>query len=199
MDEENKIIEEGVKDIAVAEAPTSEATLPEKVRGHFDRPNRKNVRRAPRRPERARPEYDQKILSMRRVTRVVAGGRRFSFSVALVAGNKKGMVGIGTGKAGDTALAIEKAFRDAKKHMINLTLTKSMSVPHDVEAKYAASVVKIMPAPGRGMVAGGAVRNVLEYAGMKDVAGKVLSRSKNALNNARATIKALEMMNPRSK
>ncbi len=162
-------------------------------------PRRKNTRRTSRRPERAKPEFDQKILSMRRVTRVVAGGRRFSFSVALVAGNKKGMVGIGTGKAGDTALAIDKAFRDAKKRMKTLTLTKHLSVPHDAEAKYASSVVKIMPAPGRGMVAGGAVRSVLEYAGVKDVAGKILSRSKNALNNARATTKALEKMRVRVK
>ena len=199
MDEENKIIENPVAEVPLEEVPVADVAVPEKARVHFDRPNRKNVRRAPRRPERAKPEYDQKILSMRRVTRVVAGGRRFSFSVALVAGNKKGMVGIGTGKAGDTALAIEKAFRDAKKHMTNLTLTKNMSVAHDVEAKYASSVVKIMPARGRGMVAGGAVRSVLEYAGMKDVAGKVRSRSKNALNNARATIKTLGMMKPRSK
>ena len=136
---------------------------------------------------------------MRRVTRVVAGGRRFSFSVALVAGDKKGKVGIGTGKAGDTALAIDKAFRDAKKNMLVIKMTKKNSLPHDVQAKYASSVVMIMPAPGRGMVAGGAVRSVLEYAGIRDVAGKILSRSKNGLNNARATMKALQMLKVRTR
>lgn len=202
MDEDNKIKEDLVDPVAVENILPVVEGAPEAVspRKHTDRNSRsKNVRRGPRRPERARPEFEQKILSMRRVTRVVAGGRRFSFSVALVAGNKKGMVGVGTGKAGDTALAIEKAYRDARKNMRTFSLTKELSVPHDVEAKYASSVVKIMPAPGRGMAAGGAVRSVLEYAGIKDVAGKILSRSKNALNNARASIKALESIKRRQR
>ncbi len=159
--------------------------------------DRRNPRRAPRREERARPEFDQKIISLRRVTRVVAGGRRFSFSVSLVAGNRKGMVGVGLGKAGDTALAIEKAFRDAKKNMIIVPLTSSGSIPHDAEAKYASSVVMVMPAKGRGLVAGGAVRTVLEFAGVKDVGAKILSRSKNGLNNARAAILALSRVRGR--
>jgi len=200
MDENDNIKEDLVGQVAIDDVGSGLEAAPEMVspRRHPDRNSRsKNVRRGPRRPERVRPEFEQKILSMRRVTRVVAGGRRFSFSVALVAGNKKGMVGVGTGKAGDTALAIEKAYRDARKNMRTFSLTKEMSLPHDVEAKYASSVVKIMPAPGRGMAAGGAVRSVLEYAGIKDVAGKILSRSKNALNNARASIKALESIKNR--
>jgi small subunit ribosomal protein S5 len=201
MAEEPKKIEEVGNAIAV-ETVVSAAVTPDAFsrpsrRGNFDK---RNPRRGgnSRRPERVKPEFDQKILSMRRVTRVVAGGRRFSFSVALVAGDRKGKVGIGTGKAGDTALAIDKAFRDAKKHMQTLRLTKKNSVPHNTQAKYASSVVMVMPAPGRGLVAGGAVRNVLEFAGVKDVAAKILSRSKNALNNARATMKALEAMKIRS-
>jgi len=157
-----------------------------------DRVFRKNPRRrTSRRPQRERSEFDQKIVSIRRVTRVMAGGRRFSFSVALVAGNRKGKVGVGTGKAGDTSLAIEKAFRAAKKGAVQLVLTKDMSVPHEVEAKYASSVVQIRPAKGRGLVAGSSVRDVLELAGVKDVSAKVLTRSKNKLNNARVAIKAL--------
>ncbi len=167
-------------------------------RRQFDRGGqRKNSRRPGRRPERPRPEFDQKILSMRRVTRVVAGGRRFSFAVALVAGNRKGIVGVGTGKAGDTALAIDKAYRDARKNMITIALTKNLSIPHDVDAKYSSSVVKIMPSAGRGLVSGGAVRSVLEYAGITDVTSKILSRSKNGLNNARAAMKALASLHPR--
>jgi small subunit ribosomal protein S5 len=205
MDEEKQLITEETPTEAV---PTVEATpIPTpapvsetpRMDRRGERGSRKNLRRPPRRAERARPEFDQKILSLRRVTRVVAGGRRFSFAVSLVAGNRKGMVGVGTGKAGDTALAIEKAFREAKKNMRMIPLTKSMSVPHDTEAKYASSIVRIMPAPGRGIVAGGAVRSILEYAGIKDVGAKVLSRSKNALNNARAALKALELMHPRKK
>lgn len=159
-------------------------------RGGDRRPNR----RGPRREARVKPEFDQKIVSLRRVTRVMGGGRRFSFSVALVAGNRKGMVGVGQGKATDTPLAIEKAFRDAKKNMITVNTTKNMSIPHDVEAKYAASVVKIMPAPGKGILAGSSVRTVIEMAGLKDVGAKLLSRSKNSANNAYVAIKALQKL-----
>ena len=131
---------------------------------------------------------------MRRVTRVVAGGRRFSFSVALAAGDKKGRIGIGVGKAGDTALAIDKALRDAKKHMIRVPLTKTNSIPHEVEIKYSSARIWITPAAGRGMVAGSAVRTVLELAGVKDVVAKVLSPSKNHLNQAKATVMALSQL-----
>src|SRR3989344_776259 len=94
---------------------------------------------------RVKPEFDQKILSIRRVTRVVAGGRRFSFSVALVAGDNKGSVGLGLGKAGDTALAINKALRNAKKNMIKLKLTKTMSLPHELRAKFGSAIVELAP------------------------------------------------------
>lgn len=156
--------------------------------------NQRRGRRIVKRQERARSEFDNKIISIRRVTRVVAGGRRFSFSVAIVIGNKKGSVGVGTGKASDTALAIEKATRSAKKHIIVVPLTKEKSIPHEISAKYCASKVIIMPAVGRGLSAGGSVRNVLELAGVKDVTSKILSRSKNKLNNAQAAIKALSKL-----
>src|SRR3989338_6754884 len=88
---------------------------------------------------RAEQEYDQKIIDIRRVTRVMAGGRRFSFSVACVIGDKKGKVGVGIGKAGDTQLAIEKAVRDAKKNMITVSMNKEGHIPHDVHTKYEIS------------------------------------------------------------
>lgn len=146
------------------------------------------------RQERVRPEFDQKIVSIRRVTRVMAGGRRFSFSVSMVIGDKKGKVGVGVGKAGDTQLAIEKAVRDAKKHMIIVPLNKEGHIPHDVHVKYASSEVMMMPAPGRGLVAGSSVRTVLELAGVKDITAKIFSRSKNKLNNARAAVEALKQL-----
>lgn len=145
-----------------------------------------------KRPDRERrPEFFQKIIGIRRVTRVMAGGRRFSFSVAMVLGDKNGRVGVGLGKASDTALAIEKAARAAKKEMITLSLSESKSLPFDVAAKYCASQVELRPSPGRGLVAGSSVRTVLELGGVTDVTAKLLSRSKNAINNARAAIKAL--------
>jgi small subunit ribosomal protein S5 len=138
-----------------------------------------------------RSEYDQKIIDTRRVTRVVSGGRRFSFSISIVIGDKKGSVGVGIGKAGDTALAIEKATRDAKKHMFKVKRTKDNSITHPVEAKVGSVRLTLKPAPGRGIVAGSSVRTVLEMAGVKDVGAKIYSRSKNKLGIARATMKAL--------
>ncbi len=146
-----------------------------------------------RRPtfERAKPEYDQKILAIRRVTRVVSGGRRMTFSVALAIGDRKGMVGLGTGKAIDTSLAIQKAQKSAKKNMLKLKLTKTQSLPHDLAAKFGSAKVILMPNRGKGMIAGSATRDMLLLAGVKDVTTKILSGSKNKLNNARATMKAL--------
>lgn len=177
-----------------SDAPTGERG-PRGRRGQAgnDRRNQRRPRRGGR-PERVRPEFDQKIISIRRVTRVVTGGRRFAFSVAMVIGDKRGKVGVGIGKAGDTQQAIEKAVRDAKKHMITVVMNKEGHLPHDVHTKYASSEVMIIPAPGRGLVAGSSVRTVLEHAGVKDVTAKIFSRSKNKLNNARAAIEALKLL-----
>jgi small subunit ribosomal protein S5 len=137
-------------------------------------------------------DLDQKILDIRRVTRVMAGGKRFNFRVTLVAGNKNGQVGVGMGKASDTSLAIEKALRNARKNLIKVVMDKNFSVPHETKAKFSTSriILKTSPA-GRGIVAGGAVRTVLDLAGFKNVSAKIISRSKNRVNNARAAIKAL--------
>lgn len=176
------------------ETSTEAVAVESKKRNEFGPRKRiEKNRRRKERPER-RQEFEQKILDIRRVTRVMGGGRRFSFSVAMVIGDKKGRVGVGLGKSVDTSLAIDKATRDAKKHMITLTLTDDMSIPHDVQAKYGASVIEIRPAKGRGLVAGAAVRSVLELGGVKDVTSKILSRSKNSINNARAAIKALKQL-----
>lgn len=140
---------------------------------------------------RPKPEFDQKILDIRRVTRVVAGGRRFSFSVVLVAGDRKGGIGLGLGKAGDTSLAINKALRNAKKNMVRLKLTKTMSIPHEISAKFSSSSVMIMPNKGRGLVAGTVLRDIAKLSGIKDITGKVLSGTKNKLNNAKAVMQAL--------
>jgi small subunit ribosomal protein S5 len=109
-------------------------------------------------------------------------------------GDRKGKVGVGIGKAGDTALAIEKAIKDAKKHLVTVPRTSSLSIPHIVQAKYSSAIVSMQPSKGRGLVAGSAVRDLAELAGVNDIVGKVLSGSKNKLNIARATLKALEML-----
>jgi small subunit ribosomal protein S5 len=124
----------------------------------------------------------------------MAGGRRFSFSVTVVIGDKKGRVGVGLGKGADTALAIDKAVRSAKKALVTIPLTQSRSIAHDVKARYASSEVEIIPSKGRGLVAGSAMRTVLEYAGVTDVVAKIQTRSKNKLTIARATVEALKSL-----
>lgn len=181
---------------AATDAPAGDKRQQRPQRDRGGNQNRRNQRRGRRggRQERMRPEFDQKIVSIRRVVRVMGGGRRFSFSVSMVIGDKKGKVGVGVGKAGDTQLAIEKAVRNAKKNMFQVSMNKDGNIPHDVHVKYASSEVMIMPAPGRGLVAGSSVRTVLELAGVKDVTAKIFSRSKNKLNNARAAVEALKQL-----
>ncbi len=144
--------------------------------------------------ERVKPEFDSKIIDIRRVTRVTSGGRRMNFSVAVVAGDHKGRVGVGLGKGIDTAGSVEKATREAKKNMIRVPLSAQMTIPHAVEAKYGSAIIKIFPARGSGVVAGSSARAVIELAGIKDICAKFLSGSKNKLNNARATIEALKKL-----
>jgi len=151
----------------------------------------KKNKRTSKRRERVKSEFDQKILNIRRVTRVASGGRRFSFSVSIVIGDKKGKVGVGIGKAGDTSLAIDKAAKNAKKNMVTIKRTDENTIAHDVKAKYNSARVMLIPAKGRGMIAGSAVRDVLELAGVTDINTKIISGSKNKINIARATVKAL--------
>jgi len=145
-----------------------------------------------RRPKfkKEKPEYDQKLLDLARVTRVVKGGRRFRFRASLVIGNRKGKVGVGVGKGSDVSESIRKAFEDAKKNMISINLEKN-TIPHEVFIKSGSAKVLLRPAKeGRGVVAGGAVRAVVDYAGIKDIVSKSLGTS-NKLNVARATLEAL--------
>jgi small subunit ribosomal protein S5 len=181
-------------EVTIQEAPVAATEVPRQARDER-RPFQKN-RRGPKRDtrERVKPEFDQKIIQIRRVTRVTSGGRRMSFSVAIVAGDRKGKVGIGTGKGIDTQISIEKALRSAKKNMITVSLTKDLSVAHDVKCKYSSARISIVPAPNRGLIAGSAVRTVLELAGITNVNAKILSPSKNKLNIAQATILALSMI-----
>lgn len=143
---------------------------------------------------RQKSEFEQKIIDIRRVARVTKGGKRFRFRVTLVAGDKKGKVGVGTGKSSDTAGAIEKAFRNAKKNMIKPKLTESFSIPYEMEAKVASSRIVIRPAKDRGLVAGGSAKIVFDLAGVKDINAKILSPSKNKVNNAMVALEALKKL-----
>lgn len=147
-----------------------------------------------KRMERVKPEFEQKIVSIRRVTRVMAGGRRFSFSVAMLIGDKNGRVGFGMGKSNDTSLAINKALQSAKKNMITIPKTKTSSIPHEIEAKYKSSHIWLSPNKNKGLVSGAAIRDIFNLAGMTDVTAKIYSRSKNPINNVRATMLALSKL-----
>lgn len=139
--------------------------------------------------KREKPEFDQKLLDLARVTRVVKGGRRFRFRATLVIGNRKGKVGVGVAKGADVSDAIQKAFNDAKKSMVSVTLVGG-TIAHDVRAKYGSAKVMIKPGKeGRGLIAGGAVRAVADLLGIKDIVSKSLGSS-NSLNLARATVLA---------
>lgn len=114
----------------------------------------------------------------------------------MIVGDHKGRVGVGTGKGADVSSAMDKAAKDARKHVVTLRLTKTNSIAHEVSAKSSSAIVKIIPAPSRGLVAGSSVRNVLELAGVTDVTAKILSGSKNRLNMARAALSALTSLRP---
>jgi small subunit ribosomal protein S5 len=140
-----------------------------------------------------REEFEERLVNIGRVTKVVKGGRRFRFNALVVVGNKQGMVGYGFGKAKEVPDAIRKAVDDAFKNLVQVN-TKGSTIAHDVEVKFNASRVLLKPASeGTGVIAGGAVRPVVELAGIKDVLSKQIGSS-NPGNVVRATIKALEMI-----
>ncbi len=146
------------------------------------------------REKKEKSEFDQRVLDVARVTRVVAGGRRFSFRATVAVGNRIGKVGVGVAKGIDVSQAVEKAVADAKKNLITVQI-KNATIPHEVTAKYAAAKVFLKSAPrGAGLVAGGALRAICELAGIENISAKILSKSTNKLNNARAAIEALKKL-----
>lgn len=149
--------------------------------------NRRSM--TPREPK----EFEEEVLQIDRVTRVVAGGRRLRFRATVVIGNRKGKVGVGLGKAGEVAIAIQKAIAKAKKNLITVSIVKN-SIPHPVEQKFKAAVIMMKPASeGTGIIAGGAIRKILDLAGVKNVLSKRFGTT-NKIANARATIMALKKL-----
>ena len=144
--------------------------------------------------DRPKDEFQTKLLDLARVTRVTGGGKRMSFRAVVVAGDKKGKVGIGIDKGKDVSQAIEKATRRAKRDLLSVIIVDG-TIPHEVQAKSGPAVILLKPQKkGRGLVAGGAVRTICELAEIKNISSKILSGSKNKLNNARATMEALKKL-----
>lgn len=136
-------------------------------------------------------KWIEKAVQVRRVTKVVKGGKKLSFRVIVIVGNELGMIGVGVGKAADVIGAVKKGVTDAKRNLIQVPLTKDKSIPHKIVGLFGAASVMMRPsAPGSGVIAGGAVRTVLELSGINNILAKQL-RSSNPLNNARATLNGL--------
>jgi len=142
--------------------------------------------------EKPKDEFESKLLDLTRVSRMTAGGRRMRFRAVMVVGNKKGKVGLGISKGKDVAQAIEKATRLAKKNLIEVPI-KEGTILYEVVSKFGAAKVLLRPQrKTRGLVAGGTVRVICDLAGIKNISSKILGKTGNKLNNAKATIKALE-------
>lgn len=160
---------------------SAKSTRPDRKKG-----NRRGARREP-------SEFEDVTLAIDRVTRVVKGGRRMRFRAVVVLGNKRGKVGLGTGKAGEVQVALQKASRDAKRNMIIVPM-KEDTIPHEVNIKHKAARLRLMPASkGTGIIAGGPLRIVLDLAGVKDALSKSFGTT-NKLVNAQAAIKALDSL-----
>jgi small subunit ribosomal protein S5 len=152
-----------------------------------------NLKQSPVRREKEDKEFDQRIIDIARVTRVMAGGKRMRFRACVVIGDRKGRVGSAVAKGADVTLAINKAVNKAKKNLVNVPIINE-TIPHRIDVKFGAAKIMLKPAPkGTGIIAGGAVRTVLDLAGVSNVVAKILGTN-NKINNVKATIKALKTL-----
>ena len=144
-------------------------------------------------------EFDSKLLDLARVTRVSAGGRRFRFRATMIIGDKKGKVGLGIGKGTDVAQAIEKGVKSAKKHLVEVPIVEE-TIAYEVNVKFGAAKIMLRPQKkGRGLVAGGTVRIICLLAGIRNISSKMLGKTTNKLNNAKAVIKGLKSLKVKNK
>lgn len=146
-----------------------------------------------------KPEFDQQIVELARVTRVTKGGKQLSFRALVLIGDRRGRVGYGVDKGKDVQMAVQKAVNQARKNLMTVPL-RHETVPHTVMAKYKAAKVLIRPAPrGSGIIAGGAIRGVLEMAGIPNASAKMLGKSNNKMNNIKAVFDALQSFKVKNK
>mgnify|MGYP004679018575 CR=1 FL=1 len=182
---------EVVEETAAAEAVEAEENVTE-VPARRQRSRKKRVETQEVKPE---SEWKEQVVQIRRVTKVVKGGKKLSFRAIVIVGNKKGQVGVGCAKASEVIIAIQKAIADGRKNLITVPIFKT-TIPHPITGKSGAGAVMLRPASqGTGIIAGGAVRSVLELAGIENILSKSLG-SKSPLNAANATLDALKSLRP---
>lgn len=157
-----------------------------------------NPKRKKQFEKREKPEFDQSIVDLARVTRVTKGGKHMSFRACLLIGDRKGRIGYGISKGKDVQIAVEKALLQAKKNIINVPFDE-ITIPHRVEAKFKSAKVMVKPAPkGSGIIAGSSIRTVLELAGVPNASAKMLGKTSNKIVNVKATFEALQSFKPQA-
>lgn len=190
----NEITEEVTSEEVVAEESAA-AEIEENVEQLPARKQRGRKKRVETQEAKPESEWKEQVVQIRRVTKVVKGGKKLSFRAIVIVGNKKGQVGVGCAKAAEVIIAIQKAIADGRKNLITVPIFKT-TIPHPITGRSGAGAVMLRPASqGTGIIAGGAVRSVLELAGIENILSKSLG-SKSPLNAANATLEALKALRP---
>ncbi len=192
--ETQQTVEEVVETVETEVVEASETVETAEVREE-KKPQRRNKRRKIETVEPVESEWKEQVVQIRRVTKVVKGGKKLSFRAIVIVGNKKGKVGMGVAKAAEVIIAIQKAVADARKNLVDVPLFNT-TIPHMIQGRSGAGSVVLKPASkGTGVIAGGAVRAVLELSGVENILAKSLG-SKSPLNAANATLNALKALRP---
>ena len=194
--EQTEVVEE-VSAEATADETTEEAheEFEDVAREKGERKQRSRRKKIETQEEKPVSEWQERVVQIRRVTKVVKGGKKLSFRAVVIVGNQKGQVGVGCAKAAEVIIAIQKAIADGRKNLVNVPIFKT-TIPHPIKGVSGAGAVMLRPAAqGTGIIAGGAVRSVLELAGIENILSKSLG-SKSPLNAANATIAALRSLSP---
>jgi small subunit ribosomal protein S5 len=190
--EELKVTETPVEETTVETTAEVEVSEEKPSRGRRGRGRKQKIETTEEKPQ---SEWTERVVQISRVTKVVKGGKKLSFRAIVIVGNQKGQVGIGCAKASEVIIAIQKAIADGRKNVITVPIFKT-TIPHPITGKSGAGAVMLRPASaGTGIIAGGAVRSVLELAGIENILSKSLG-SKSPLNAASATIEALKALTP---